>query len=109
MAKTSIASCAVTFLALAACVHGLIPDALQCAEGLIEVGLEELTNILTPCAFGPGDTCCNGINPIFKLASGGFAEGCLCDELLLEELTKEITGNELAVSFGFTGEALLTT
>lgn len=65
------------------------------------MGLEELTSTLTPCAFGAGESCCNGLNPIFKLGADSPSAGCLCNELLLEEIVKEVVSNELAAAVGF--------
>lgn len=88
---------------------GLLPTPLDCSDGLTKLGLDELTALLTPCAFGPGESCCNGLNPVFKLGSGSATAGCLCSELLLDEVANEITKNELAAAIGFTTDKLKET
>lgn len=82
------------------------PSVLDCAERLLEIGFEEIESRLLPCAFGPVPTCCNNINPIFKLENSGPGAGCLCSELLLVEIIDQLGQNELAALIGFDQERL---
>jgi len=82
------------------------PPVLDCAERLLDIGFEEIENRLLPCAFGPVPTCCDNINPIFKLENSGPGAGCLCNELILVEIVDQLKENQLAAIIGFDQQRL---
>jgi len=103
----SATALSVVLLATLGVVHGLAPSGLECGEGLLDIGLDDLVERLIPCALGPVPNCCNEINPIFKLARGAIAPGCLCNNLLLDEVIGFVEANELAMLAGFGRQQIL--
>lgn len=63
--------------------------------------MEEITSRFVPCVGGASDGCCRNLNNLFKLGGSSRTAGCLCNDLLLDEIVNEVVSNELAAAVGF--------
>lgn len=86
------------------------PSALQCGAGLEDISIEDIQNQVIPCVFGVVPSCCDSLAPLFRIGEerNSPLEGCLCNELILTEVVREIEKSQVAELVGFDGTRFMT-